>query len=230
MTNQMVSMPETGLHGFAVSLATTEAELGAVDDLWRAVYGRERGWIDPLQRGCLYRDRYHDHSIYLLASAEGHAVGTMRLVLNSGSGLPVEQFVSLNEGGGATRSIECQRLMVLPAYRKRRDEQRCPYGVFAALMKATLHHCLENRITHVVADLFLDTDTTPRRQLAVLGFRELGEPFVDFELTEASKSIALILEIADLLATTFRDKDAFHRYLVTPDEACLPRRSDAAAQ
>jgi hypothetical protein len=224
MNNQVASARTTALRDFSVWVATSEEELAEVDGLWRDVYGRERHWLDPEQHGELYRDRYHAHSTYLVASADDRAIGTMRLVSNSDERLPVQQFMSPDALTRRMRVIECQRLMVRADYRKRRDERTCPFGVFASLIKATLHHCLRNRVTHVVADLFTDTDTTPMGQLGALGFRQLGEPFVDFELSEKSTSVALMLEIADLLSAAFRHKEPFHRYLVTPDDAFLAER------
>lgn len=111
----------------------------------------------------------------------GEVAGTMRLVSDSPEGLPVEQFVSIGDLRADRRLIECQRLMVLPGYRGRRWPELA-YGVLGGLVKACLHWCIVHGVTHIVADLFTDTPTTPLVPLMALGFESTGTEFVDTEL------------------------------------------------
>lgn len=200
--------------------AVSQSDFQQVEQLWRTVYGREFGWLAAGAGGHLHADRYHPHSVYLLARVGGSPVGTMRLVRDSEAGLPVEQFVGIDKirGSGDPRLIECQRLMVLPDRRNQRIEGM-PYGVLAALVKGCLHWCLDNAYSHVVADLFVSTPTTPRAPLLALGFVETGLEFVDTELAEAGRSVALQLRIGELFSRAYRGGSDFYRYLMAPDPA-----------
>lgn len=201
---------------YAVYQAATEADFRGVDDLWREVYGRECGWLTP-GTGALHEDRYHPRSTYLIAVAGGEVAGTMRLVTDSVDGLPVEQFVSIDKLRGARQLIECQRLMVLSKHRGQRWPEM-PFGVLAALVKGCLHWCLRNGTTHIVADLFLSTATTPIGPLLAIGFTETGLEFVDIELDEPDRSIALLLEVGELFSRCFRCDSDFYHYLMDYDE------------
>lgn len=215
---QFTPKQKMAVNGHLVWSAKGPADLSDVDDLWRAIYGRELGWLAPNGKS-LHNDRFHAHSVYLLARVDGQTVGTMRLVRDSAEGLPVEQFVPIEKlrGDGDRRLIECQRLMILPEYRNQRRPDM-PYGVLAALVKGCLHWSLRNAVTHVVADLFLNTPTTPMAQLKALGFVDTGLEFVDTELTEPDRSAALLLTVGDLFARAYVSDQSFYRYLMASDE------------
>jgi hypothetical protein len=182
-------------------------------------YGKERNWLDPNASGPLYRDRDHEHLSSLLVEVNGEAAGTMRLVCDSRPCLRVEQFMSLVDAKRDRRTVECQGLMVGSLeLQKIASSAAAPFGLLPCMVKATLHFRLQNGITHVVADLFTDTDTTPMCSLEQLGFMRIGEPFIDHELTESSPSVALMLEISNLMARIFGTKGALERYLVVHDE------------
>ncbi|UMP00001.1 N-acyl amino acid synthase FeeM domain-containing protein [Amycolatopsis sp. EV170708-02-1] len=201
-----------------VYIASTESDLDDVDDLWREVYGHQYGWL-PVNAPALHKDHYHHNSTYLLGVSEGRAVGTMRLVRDSPQRLPVEQFTSIEElRAEERRLIEVQRLMIIDEYRNRRVPGM-PFGVFAALIKGCLHWCLRNGYSHIVADLFLNTATTPMSPLLALGFQQTGIEFVDTELDEPDRSVALLLEVGELFSRPFRTTNAFYRYLIEPDAA-----------
>ncbi|MDQ2583485.1 GNAT family N-acetyltransferase [Saccharothrix yanglingensis] len=203
-------------NGSGIRLATIESDFDDVDTVWREVYGREHGWL-PADAPALHKDRYHPNSAYLIAAADGHPVGTMRLVVDTPEGLPIEQFTGIDAlRVGDRRLVECQRLMVMGEYRNRRAPGM-PYGVFAALVKGCLHWCLRHGYSHIVADLFLNTSTTPMAPLLALGFTETGIEFVDSELDEPDRSVALLLELGELFSRPFRSTNPFYRYLIEPD-------------
>ncbi|MFD0391935.1 hypothetical protein ACFQ3Z_01080 [Streptomyces nogalater] len=58
---------------------------------------RRRVRLAPPADGPRHKDRYDDRSTYLLARVEGTVVGTMRLVEDGTGGLPIEQFVAIDE-------------------------------------------------------------------------------------------------------------------------------------
>ncbi|MEV8057710.1 GNAT family N-acetyltransferase [Streptomyces antimycoticus] len=201
---------------FFLHIASTEVDFEAVDALWEAVYGQECGWL-PTADGPRHKDRYDARSTYLLARAEGRVVGTMRLVEDGTGGLPIEQFVSIDDlRNPGRRLIECQRLMILPEYRNLRYDVM-PYGVLAALVKGCIHWCVVRNATHIVADLFTETATTPIGPLVALGFEETGKEFIDTELEGSGRSIALILRVAELFSRPFRSTSPFYRYLMEYD-------------
>lgn len=200
-----------------ISYAKTHAELALVDNIWRRVYGQEFAWLKD-DRPVLYDDAYHPHSLYLLAHVDGVAAGVMRLVHNSPLGLPIEQFAPIDQitDGLNAGLIECQRLMVLPEFRKKRS-RHLPFGIYMGLVKAALHYCLQTRIGYVIADCFTDTNTTPIESLKQIGFRETSLSFVDTELNEASESIALFLDIRDMMSNIYSAKNGLGGYLMTHD-------------
>lgn len=209
--------PKDAAQPFFLHIASTEADFEAVDALWEAVYGEECGWL-PASDGPRHKDCFDAQSTYLLARVEGRVVGTMRLVADGAGGLPIEQFVSIDDLRAPDRRlIECQRLMILPGFRNRRYDQM-PYGVLAALVKGCVHWCLGRNVTHIVADLFADTPTTPIGPLVALGFEETGKEFIDTELEGSGRSIALFLRMAELFSRPFRTSAPFYRYLMEFDD------------
>jgi N-acyl-L-homoserine lactone synthetase len=199
-----------------VYTAKEDDDLAAVDALWNAVYGDEFGWLKKAAKPH-YLDRFHKHSAYLVAKAEGRTVGTMRLVGDSPEGLPVEQFTSISELRGQRTLIECTRLMILPEYRNR-SWQEMPFGVLGALFKGCLHWSIVNGYSHIIADLFTGTKTTPMAILLGMGFEETGKEFIDTELHEPDRSVALLLEVGELFSRSFRTERPFYRYLMAYDE------------
>jgi hypothetical protein len=198
-------------------------EFQRVNDLWGEVYVRELGWL-PDVSGDLFRDRYHGHSTYLLATAHDTelarevGVGTMRIVHDSAIGLPIEQFTRLAPIKATFRWAESQRLMV-PARYRGRPYDGAPFGIMAGLTKACIQFCFLHQISHVVVDAFVDTPTTPIERFRELGFEEFGSPFQDFELADSSPSVALVLNTMKLLAVAYGARSPLFRYLVAFDRS-----------
>lgn len=136
----------------------------------------------------------------------------MRLVHDSPIGLPIEQFVDVSDIKRGRNVIECQRLMVLSEDRAYRDAQ-LPFGAFGALVKSTVHHCLQTRQDHILADCFVNTPTTPIRQLMGIGFVETGRSFTDHELAESGPSTALLLKMETLYQLIRMAPSEYFRYL-----------------
>jgi hypothetical protein len=204
--------------------AHSTMDFEGLNDLWIRVYGTECGWIKN-HDGSLYKDRYHDSSTYLLAMVNGVIVGTMRLVSDSSVGLPLEQFVSIQDHRNARTLIECTRLMVVPEFRNRRM-QELPFGVLGGLVKGCIQWCVINDVTHIIADLFKNTATTPAEPLIALGFERIGLEFVDTELDEPDQSEALLLRVNELASRGFRTDSQFYRYLTEFDHSVLVSRAD----
>src|SRR5688572_6090230 len=110
-------------------VAGTPAEFEMVDQLWREVYVEERRWLPPEPKN-IYADKYHPHSAYLLAIKDETPIGTMRIVLDSQVGLPIEQFFVLGPLKESQKFAESQRLIVSPTFRNRKVKG-APYGMWA---------------------------------------------------------------------------------------------------
>lgn len=189
----------------------------------RAVYVDECGWMSS-EESLQFRDRYTSVSFCLLVRVDSRPVGLMRIVRNSPLGLPVERFVDIRahiEG----RAIECQRLMVVKNYR-RMQMPAAPFGIFGALIKATFYYCLKEAIDTIIADVFVDTPTTPIRQLKRLGFRATNLLFRDTELADSSDSTVYSLHMGDLVKNIYAERNPLHDYLISPEAGATQYRRD----
>ncbi|SER51329.1 Acetyltransferase (GNAT) domain-containing protein [Pseudomonas sp. NFACC02] len=197
-----------------VYIASTEPDLAKVQTIWEEVYKEELGWLDETNTDPR-NDRFHASSVYLLATgSEGEPVGVMRMVIDSAQGLPVENFIDITPLREAAQGslVECARLMVPARYRDQKFTAY-PHGVFAALVKAALHHCLKEKNYNVLANCFLDTRTTPIKALVQMGFKDLNIRFRD-ELKEASECTVLHLDIKDMLSIFYGQENGLGNYIM----------------
>lgn len=199
-------------------LAKSDEDLSKVDLLWKKVYVEEKKWLPS----CLLetiKDKYHPYSSYILATTANDApVGTMRIVFDSEVGLPIEQFFPLNLLKETTNFAESQRMMIASEYRNCRFNN-APFGAGVGLIKACIHFCFLNKISHVVADVFINTSTTPIEKFKMIGFEEIGADFQDTELSDSSKSIAMLLTFPKLLSKIYKNRGEFFNYLISFDSA-----------
>lgn len=199
-------------------VAATPAEFEMVDQLWREVYVEERRWLPPEPKN-IYADKYHPHSAYLLAIKDETPIGTMRIVLDSQVGLPIEQFFVLGPLKESQKFAESQRLIVSPTFRNRKVKG-APYGMWAALIKACVHYCFLHRVSYVLADVFTDAANLPMvEKFERIGFHKIGCPFQDTELDAPGSSIAMLLTLSQLLARVYTTPSPFFEYLLQFDPA-----------
>ena len=138
----------------------------------------------------------------------------MRLVFDSETGLPLEQFFRLSLLKKSTqRANEAQRLMVSSSFRQRKNIKGAPFGLSLALMKAGFHYCFLHQVSHIFVDAFVDTQTTPLKTFKEIGFEEVGCPFIDTELSSQSKSVAMVIDPVQLLSQGYRNRGRFFNYL-----------------
>jgi len=203
---------------FELMKVANDERLTSLDRLWKAVYRAELGWFAS-DEITLFGDEFHSSSIYLEATLARQPVGLLRLVRRETAGLPVERFADLCGliPDRDARVIECQRLVVLDRYRSYKSPM-APFGIWPALMKATLQLCLRDSITHMIADCFLDTPTTPIKSLKRIGFKETGLAFTDTELNVASMSTVLTLDIRDMLRVLYQTGNDFAKYILSIDD------------
>ena len=199
-------------------VAGTPAEFEMVDQLWREVYVEERRWLPPEPKN-IYADKYHPHSAYLLAIKDETPIGTMRIVLDSQVGLPIEQFFVLGPLKESQKFAESQRLIVSPTFRNRKVKG-APYGMWAALIKACVHYCFLHRVSYVLADVFTDAANLPMvEKFERIGFHKIGCPFQDTELDAPGTSIAMLLTLSQLLSRVYTSPSPFFEYLLQFDPA-----------
>lgn len=197
-----------------VCIASTDADLAKVRAIWEEVYQEELGWLDAHSTDPR-NDRYHADSVYLLATgSDGEPIGVMRMVIDGAQGLPVENFIDISALRQSAQGalVECARLMVPARYRDQKFAAY-PHGVFAALVKAALHHCLKEKNYNVLANCFVDTRTTPIKALTHMGFRDLNIRFRD-ELKEASECTVLHLDIKDMLSIFYGQENGLGNYIM----------------
>jgi len=197
-------------------IAGSPAEFDMIDHLWREVYVEERKWLSPQAKN-IFADKYHPHSAYLLALMNERPIGTVRIVLDSAIGLPIEQFFVLGPLKESQRFAESQRLIVSPTFRKRKVKG-APYGMWAALIKACVHYCFLNKVSCVLADVFTDAANLPMvEKFERIGFHKIGCPFQDTELDAPGSSIAMLLTLPQLLSRVYTSPSPFFEYLLQYD-------------
>ncbi|WP_263748240.1 N-acyl amino acid synthase FeeM domain-containing protein [Plectonema radiosum] len=196
-------------------IASTSNDFEQINRLWHEVYVKEMGWLQTTSQD-LFHDRYHPYSVYFLASIDEVAVGTLRLVFDSSIGLPVEQFFHLGLLKINHRFVEGQRMMVSSSFRHRKFKS-APFGLLMSLNKAAFHYCFMSGVTHILADAFVNTPTTPIKAFKALGFEEVGCPFADTELSDSSKSVMLILGMDRLISKAYIAQGKLFKYLLEFD-------------
>jgi N-acyl amino acid synthase FeeM len=146
-------------------------------------------------------------------------VGTLRIVLDSKIGLPIEQFFMLGPLKETQRFAESQRLMVSPAFRSHKLDG-APYGMWAGLIKACVHYCFMHKISCVLADVFTNSSNSPMvEKFEKIGFSQIGCSFQDTELDAPGSSLAMLLTLSQLLSRAYSSRNPFFRYLIEFDPA-----------
>jgi Acetyltransferase (GNAT) domain len=201
------------------------ATMTAIGELWQRVYDRERGLIQCPDAATACHDIFHEFADYFAVHyvdpdcREKQLVATVRVVRDSPQGLPIERFFRLAPLKRYTDLVEPQRLIVNPAFRKRRFDG-APYGISGVLFKAVVSRYLLGG-THetLVIDAFTNTRESPLHAFLQMGAIQLGAEFHDTELASATPSIALLFSLSDLTRKAFSgDRAAFSRYLLAHDD------------
>ena len=125
--------------GFKFVIADTDELKQATYRLRYQVYVREYGFEKPEDHpGGLEMDEYEAHSIHLAALDNAdQVVGTIRMVLSSEKGFPIEHAAKLEYVGEKPppeRTAEISRLAVSKAYRRRREDDM--FGVESYLTES----------------------------------------------------------------------------------------------
>lgn len=129
----------------------------------------ERGYL-PATVGRLDIDEWDGHSHHFVAMRDGNLVGTVRLVLESPLGLPIElgfRFAKPFDGADGGRVVEVSRLVVAPGLDLK-------HRVMLGLLRETFRFCWNHGLTC----WYLAADEGVYRILVELGFplTRLGPP------------------------------------------------------
>jgi N-acyl-L-homoserine lactone synthetase len=152
-----------------IKLAETSEELDQLFQLRHQVFCEERGYAQPTHDGRLH-DRFDAFPgvANFIAVVGGRVVGGMRIVEESGAGLPAHDyfdFTSRVAGGGDSRIGSVSMLVVHPAHRK---------GPLFFLLAGMGHSWAARRgLTHLVAPVSPDAEVPGRR----LGYEALAPRF-----------------------------------------------------
>ncbi|AEA64929.1 hypothetical protein ACS0X5_05880 [Burkholderia gladioli] len=192
-----------------------------VGGLWQRVYGAERGLLEVEDDVHAVEDDYHASGDYLAVFVRPHAgaaeimIATVRVVGDSRVGLPIERFFPLGPLKRYTQLVEPQRLIVDPAWRRRRFDS-APYGLSGLLFKAVVKRYLVGGFnTTLVIDAFSDSRESPLHAFLQMGAQRLGASFHDSELASETPSVALLCSLLDITTQALRaDKSRFARYLL----------------
>ncbi|MBW1963009.1 MAG: PEP-CTERM/exosortase system-associated acyltransferase [Deltaproteobacteria bacterium] len=113
---------------FSFAPAESEALLNAIFRLRYEIYVNEFGFEKPEDHpGGLERDPYDPYALHFAATdTEGQVIGTIRMILNSEKGFPIEHAARLNFNGfkppPRDRTAEISRLAVSKKYRRRQED------------------------------------------------------------------------------------------------------------
>lgn len=101
--------------GIQIKKVSTEEELNQARQLAWEIYAVKKRYIDPnFFQSRMFTDEFDEHSIYFLALNRGKLIGTVRLVLNSEKGFPIERVYRLIPTGIDKNKIaEISRLITI---------------------------------------------------------------------------------------------------------------------
>lgn len=169
-------------------IARTEAERADVILLRDAVYVQDQGRLADTADTAATFDRFDGTAEYIVGYLDGVAVGTVKVVPDSPSGLPCDDTVDLSLLRPRNRLVEFGHLMTLP---KLRNQE-----IGLALMRQALVHSVRrHRVTHIIGDFFVDDSGGLRTFYRDLGFVALGEPYADERFQGAPLSLVATLDV-----------------------------------
>lgn len=135
---------------FSVRQATTSKDLQKVFSLRYQVYCLERGFESPEDcLGAMETDEYDSQAIHFLAvTSDDIPLGTVRLVLDSAIGFPLEKHCLLTQDLSSVRakSAEISRLAISKVFRSRDQlRQKCSLlqGLLRVMYLASVERGLE---------------------------------------------------------------------------------------
>jgi GNAT superfamily N-acetyltransferase len=178
--------------------------LPADDIAYRKATGDDRGHILALRRAVYVDadrriasaddfsfDRYDDRATYFLAMGPDGPLGTVKTIVDSEIGLPVDEVADLSAVRPGKILVEWGHLMTLPRVRAQ--------GVGLMLMREALAYCVnEVGATHVIGDVFIDKSENGyiARFYRAFGFVDLHGPYRDPRFIDAPESMIMICDLA----------------------------------
>lgn len=174
----------------SIRIASSDEDKKKILQLRNEVYVREQG---RLENASDLADnvfgRFERFSTYFVAYADATPVGTIRVISDSGAGLPCEKNCDLASFRLHSRMVEFGHFICVPEYRAR--------GIGFLLLKEVFGFsvvCLN--ATHVLADIFTDdTSSLGAKFFLTRGFTQIGETYFDARFAGNPQSMVVMLNV-----------------------------------
>ena len=173
-----------------IRIASSHEDKKKILQLRNDVYVREQGRLvsaSDLEDNVF--GRFERFSTYFVAYADTSPVGTIRVISDSGAGLPCEKNCDLASFRPHSKMVEFGHFICVPEYRAR--------GVGFLLLKEVFGFsvvCLN--ATHVLADIFTDdTSSLGAKFFLTRGFTQIGATYFDSRFSGNPQSMVVILNV-----------------------------------
>lgn len=187
-----------------VRIARDAAEREAAGRVRFEVYCRRRGWLDPADYpDGVERDAYDAYATPVLASDDGGAIGTSRLVHAGPRGFPIEQaferppLAALGVDAWDARIAEVSRLAVV--------RSEAPHVLFAAIIQVLYRHSLANGIT-----AWLTATDANARRIAIERLGIVAGQYADAKHYCGSLTVPGVIVLERMMAHFEAERPAMH--------------------
>jgi ribosomal protein S18 acetylase RimI-like enzyme len=187
------------------------SELEALYRFRHDIYVDDIGWLEPHPSG-LIRDGYDDLAYnYAAYTSGGLMVGSVRVVPDSATGLPLERVAPLNGYREGKRLVELCRLVTHPSL-------RAGSRLGGLLMKAGYQRAVLHEATHIALDTYVG-DEQACDLYRKMGFEDVTGTYEDPEWRCDLPVITLALDVKRALEEWPRTRAGLYKFFTTPDSA-----------
>lgn len=172
-------------------MARTPAEHADVLRLREAVYVQDQERLSDTAQTAATFDRFDAFSDYIVGYSGTEAIGTIKIVPDSPSGLPCEDVADITALRSGHRLVEFGHLMTLPGMRNHKVGMRL-------MREALVHSARQHQVTCILGDFFVDDlDGRLRDFYTDIGFLPVHGPYRDPRFTGAPLSMVAALDVPD---------------------------------
>jgi ribosomal protein S18 acetylase RimI-like enzyme len=190
---------------------TEPSELVALYRFRHDIYVDDIGWLEPDPTG-LIRDGYDDGAYnYAAYSDNDRIVGSVRVVPDGPTGLPLERVAPLNGFREGKRLVELCRLVTDPSL-------RIGSRLGGLLMKAGYQRAVLHGATHIALDTYVG-DEEACDLYRKMGFEDVTGLYEDPEWRCELPVITLALDVEQALKEWPIEKAGLFRFFTSPDSA-----------
>lgn len=188
---------------------TEPGDLEALFRFRHRMYTEHLGWLPPRSDGLLVDPFDEDADNYSALDDHEAVIGSVRVVLDSPRGLPLEKCAPLNGYRDGRKTIaEICRLAVDPRYAGSR--------LGALLMKAGYERARMLGATHIALDTYVADETGTQRLYEALGFAPVTARYHDASYDCALPVQTLVLEGDSGERGLAEGRPALSRFFMTP--------------